>query len=541
MAFKYFLVKDKTPIDSGSWKTNAKEEPEDLRNGANGWGIPTGKEAGFWVLDFDNKHGGMDKYEELRTQGLLPDTYTVTTRSSGRHLYFKYPRDGKIKQTQGLFPGVDTRSDGGYVVAAGSEGYEGDDGGILETPDWLLKLVQIFDNNETGKILKETEYTGVKGELNKRTLTFVVQGALPGTWHQELVQATFNCKQQGYSLEEAIELLSKATGHLDDGHDIPTIQDIYFNRQNQYESDIPDAMIIKAQSLFSEMKSYLIDPRQVSGLNTGIEGLDALLGGGVRPGEVIGVLAPAKTGKSSFTHKLVHSFMRQGHHVGYASREMRPAEEVMPNLLSIELGASIYKAIDRVEEGMTRAGGWGLYFTPGYGYLALEELEEFYKQAYQAGVRIFLLDHFHHFLPSEDYSEIQRFAKRIKTLTIEYKVTTILVIQPKTLKLDQTRITNADIRGGAVVGQALDAVIVLERQRDVNNRATNVVKVTLDVARHKLARPGSIYLSYDDQSQDFTEVEEVIESKNDEPPVIISSLGEGDRDNNQGLLGKRLN
>lgn len=541
MAFKYFLVKDKTPVDSGSWKTNAKEEPEDLRNGANGWGIPTGKEAGFWVLDFDNKHGGMDKYEELRAQGLLPNTYTVKTRSSGRHLYFKYPRDGKIKQTQGLFPGVDTRSDGGYVVAAGSEGYEGDDGDILETPDWLLKLVQIFDNNETGKILKETEYTGVKGELNKRSLAFVAQGALPGTWHQELVQATFNCKQQGYSLEEAIELLSKATGHLDDSHDIPTIQDIYFNRQNQYESDIPDVMIIKAQSLFIEMKSYLIDPRQVSGLNTGIEGLDALLGGGVRPGEVIGVLAPAKTGKSSFTHKLVHSFMRQGHHVGYASREMRPAEEVMPNLLSIELGASIYKDIDRVEEGMTRAGGWGLYFTPGYGYLALEELEEFYKQAYQAGVRIFLLDHFHHFLPSEDYSEIQRFAKRIKTLTIEYKVTTILVIQPKTLKLDQTRITNADIRGGAVVGQALDAVIVLERQRDVNNRATNVVKVTLDVARHKLARPGSIYLSYDDQSQDFTEVEEVIESKNDEPPVIISSLGEGDRDNNQGLLGKRLN
>lgn len=541
MAFKYFLVKDKTPVDSGSWKTNAKEEPEDLRNGANGWGIPTGKEAGFWVLDFDNKHGGMDKYEELRAQGLLPNTYTVKTRSSGRHLYFKYPRDGKIKQTQGLFPGVDTRSDGGYVVAAGSEGYEGDDGGILETPDWLLKLVQIFDNNETGKILKETEYTGVKGELNKRSLAFVAQGALPGIWHQELVQATFNCKQQGYSLDEAIELLSKATGHLDDSHDIPTIQDIYFNRQNQYESDIPDAMIIKAQSLFSEMRSYLIDPRQVSGLNTGIEGLDALLGGGVRPGEVIGVLAPAKTGKSSFTHKLVHSFMRQGHHVGYASREMRPAEEVMPNLLSIELGASIYKDIDRVEEGMTRAGGWGLYFTPGYGYLALEELEEFYKQAYQAGVRIFLLDHFHHFLPSEDYSEIQRFAKRIKTLTIEYKVTTILVIQPKTLKLDQTRITNADIRGGAVVGQALDAVIVLERQRDVNNRATNVVKVTLDVARHKLARPGSIYLSYDDQSQDFTEVEEVIESKNDEPPVIISSLGEGDRDNNQGLLGKRLN
>lgn len=48
-------------------------------------------------------------------------TYSVVTRSGGTHLYFAAPTGERLRNTAGrLGPMVDTRADGGYVVAAGS-------------------------------------------------------------------------------------------------------------------------------------------------------------------------------------------------------------------------------------------------------------------------------------------------------------------------------------------------------------------------------------------------------------------------------------
>jgi putative DNA primase/helicase len=81
-------------------------------------GIRTGKESGLVVLDIDSDKSGEESLRQLEEQyGALPNTVTVVSGGGGRHLYFQHP-GGRVPTTTGnLGPGLDTRGDGGYIVA----------------------------------------------------------------------------------------------------------------------------------------------------------------------------------------------------------------------------------------------------------------------------------------------------------------------------------------------------------------------------------------------------------------------------------------
>jgi hypothetical protein len=73
--------------------------------------IATGAISKIFVVDVD----GPDAERELQRLE-LPVTTEVTT-ARGRHLYFKYPGT-PVRNTAGaIAPGIDTRGDGGYVLA----------------------------------------------------------------------------------------------------------------------------------------------------------------------------------------------------------------------------------------------------------------------------------------------------------------------------------------------------------------------------------------------------------------------------------------
>jgi predicted P-loop ATPase len=111
-------------------------------------GIRTGD--GLAVIDIDPDKGGDDTFVELELRhGSAPDTLTVLTGGDGVHLYFK--TDKKVRSTvgdegHGLGPGLDTRGEGGYVVAPPSnhesgKSYQwdlGSAGQLAELPNWLL-------------------------------------------------------------------------------------------------------------------------------------------------------------------------------------------------------------------------------------------------------------------------------------------------------------------------------------------------------------------------------------------------------------------
>jgi hypothetical protein len=80
--------------------------------------------AGLVVIDLDTVTGaahGRDVLARLAAAAgePVPDTYAVAT-PSGEHRYFAAPAGVPMRNTAGVWAGVDTRAAGGYVVGPGS-------------------------------------------------------------------------------------------------------------------------------------------------------------------------------------------------------------------------------------------------------------------------------------------------------------------------------------------------------------------------------------------------------------------------------------
>lgn len=114
-------------------------------------GIATGKVSGFFVLDIDPKNQGHISMELLTARfGELPDTVHAITGSKGSHYLFKY-QEG-IRNKTDIWPGIDIRGDGGYIVTAPSKHMSGRQyewelsskpyiNPIAEAPKWLLDKI----------------------------------------------------------------------------------------------------------------------------------------------------------------------------------------------------------------------------------------------------------------------------------------------------------------------------------------------------------------------------------------------------------------
>ena len=132
------------PLISG-WQTKAKprEQWGDGYNNCN-WAVSC---SGLAVIDVDVRNNGLDSLAFLEMIYDFPETYTVKTPTGGLHLYYRLPRGHPgVPNSAGLLsPGLDIKSTGGYVVAAGSRIsdalYVANDAPMVEAPDWLvLKL-----------------------------------------------------------------------------------------------------------------------------------------------------------------------------------------------------------------------------------------------------------------------------------------------------------------------------------------------------------------------------------------------------------------
>jgi hypothetical protein len=117
-------------------------------------GLRTGTENGLFVLDRDDRDGGEKGLAELESRfGTLPSTITQRT-GGGRHYFFRYPEGRSVRNSvKKLGPGLDIRGDGGYVVAAPSNHFSGNDyaweddalpdfGKLADAPTWLLDLIE---------------------------------------------------------------------------------------------------------------------------------------------------------------------------------------------------------------------------------------------------------------------------------------------------------------------------------------------------------------------------------------------------------------
>ncbi|TKG67519.1 bifunctional DNA primase/polymerase [Prauserella endophytica] len=130
--------------------------------------------------------------------GPLPDTFTVTTPSGGRHLYYRCPPGVRLRNTQRvLCANVDTRAGGGYVVAPGSVtdegGYElADEREPAELPAWLVQAcaVRPAAANSAPVQIRSTDPTAY-GSAALRGETERVRTAQPGRHNEVLSSAAY--------------------------------------------------------------------------------------------------------------------------------------------------------------------------------------------------------------------------------------------------------------------------------------------------------------------------------------------------------------
>ena len=109
-------------------------------------GVITGKQSRIVVLDCDAKSGGPDRIRELMDINGAITTLTSITGGGGQHWVFQAPPE-PLRNTAGVIaPGIDTRAEGGYIVAPPSihlsgRKYEWDNRVAIQAiPPWLLLL-----------------------------------------------------------------------------------------------------------------------------------------------------------------------------------------------------------------------------------------------------------------------------------------------------------------------------------------------------------------------------------------------------------------
>ena len=150
-------------------------------------GIATGAISGIGVVDIDPKHGGEDTlYELVKTHGKIPDTVEAITQSQGRHIIFQY-EDGFRTTAGKLGRGIDTRGDGGYIVAAPSRGLLGEyhweassdpaDHPIVKAPAWILQLLNDkkeleYCSEKIGEGLRTSYMCSIGGALRTRGVSY---------------------------------------------------------------------------------------------------------------------------------------------------------------------------------------------------------------------------------------------------------------------------------------------------------------------------------------------------------------------------------
>lgn len=130
-----------------SWRSASSINPHDIEAWTKkfpgcGWGIDCGR-SGLLVVDDDRgkkPEAVRSLYELERANGDIPETFTVKTRTGGFHYYFR--GQGRNTSDTVLGKGLDSRGDGGFVVAPGTAGYTViEDGPVAPAPEWLSRLL----------------------------------------------------------------------------------------------------------------------------------------------------------------------------------------------------------------------------------------------------------------------------------------------------------------------------------------------------------------------------------------------------------------
>lgn len=156
-------------------------------------GIATGERSDVIVIDIDPEHGGDRSWQNLQDRyGEFPETWTVRTGSGGYHYYYQHVL--RTRNRVGLFPGVDVRTDDGYVVAPPSLHVSGN------RYEWVISPKDMDGPAVMPERLVQAMGMGLAG-VDKHLSQPIPESITDGSRNNVLTSAAGTMRRRGFSPE----------------------------------------------------------------------------------------------------------------------------------------------------------------------------------------------------------------------------------------------------------------------------------------------------------------------------------------------------
>lgn len=228
-----------------------------------------------------------------------------------------------------------------------------------------------------------------------------------------------------------------------------------------------DLKSVSGTDMMKEFMEYQDKPNDR--LSYGYPRLDSFTKGLI-PG-VIGVLAEAGTGKSTFAYNVAANNVIAGVNVGVCGLEEHNVHEAMPKLAAILIGRNPGggkfdpQEIDLIKDDLKK-----IQFYEGEA--TLDDFIDWAKECFFVhGVRLIVTDYLQLLVADEKNTEqLKKDCYKIKKLTKDcYGLTIIEIIQPKQKnkmfyqgqRVENNELDGSDARGGATINQAVDAMLTV--------------------------------------------------------------------------------
>lgn len=196
----------KHPAIANGFK-GATTNPETIKSwfSNNQWNVAirTGAESRIWVLDIDGIQGEESLNNLEKIHGRLPPTMESTT-GRGRHLIFRHTGE-EIKNSSGkIGVKIDTRGDGGYIVAPPSQHHSGAVYTLNElapeyAPDWLYALAMAEKPRTAPQPPQTAPDQRQTGEWDVADVRGMLDAIDPDLGYQEWVNVGMALHEGGYS------------------------------------------------------------------------------------------------------------------------------------------------------------------------------------------------------------------------------------------------------------------------------------------------------------------------------------------------------
>lgn len=242
---------------------------------------------------------------------------------------------------------------------------------------------------------------------------------------------------------------------------------------------------------------------------TGLPDLDKLLGGGMRPGELIVVAGRPGMGKTAFATGIALHQAMHGLSVMLLSQEMS-ASENMDRIVSLRSGI----AIEHLRSGNMQQGDWGRVvdaieslssarlFIDDQGGISMGEVRaKARKMKMRSGLHTMVVDYLQ-LMSGEGENRTQQIgylSRALKALAMELGITVIALSQLNRgveSRADR-RPTMADLRESGSIEADADIILMLYRDEVYNPSTTERGVSEIIVAKHRNGPTGTLHVGFD--------------------------------------------